>query len=206
MSLGKYLSCKVFFAQVLSVLAIVAVLTYAFFHWITFITHHGDEITVPDLSKLSELEVEEKLDALDLNYQIIDTVDYKLEYPKLSVVLQEPTAGSKVKGGRTIYLKINADTFKMVSLPDLIEKTYRQAVPTLKAIGLQEGQITYVPYLGKDMVLKMLLNGKEVKPGTKILKNSVIDLVLGDGKVVFNESELDSIPSNKEEIPTDSIQ
>ena len=206
MSLGKYLSCKVFFAHVLSVLAIVAVLTYAFFHWITFITHHGDEITVPDLSKLSELEVEEKLDALDLNYQIIDTVDYKLEYPKLSVVLQEPTAGSKVKGGRTIYLKINADTFKMVSLPDLIEKTYRQAVPTLKAIGLQEGQITYVPYLGKDMVLKMLLNGKEVKQGTKILKNSVIDLVLGDGKVVFNESELDSIPSNKEEIPTDSIQ
>ena len=206
MSLGKYLSSKVFFAQVLSVLAIVAVLTYAFFHWITFITHHGDEITVPDLSKLSELEVEEKLDALDLNYQIIDTVDYKLDYPKLSVVLQEPIAGSKVKGGRTIYIKINADTFKMVSLPDLIEKTYRQAVPTLKAIGLQEGQITYVPYLGKDMVLKMLLNGKEVKPGTKILKNSVIDLVLGDGKVVFNESELDSIPSNKEEIPTDSIQ
>ena len=206
MSLGKYLSSKVFFAQVLSVLAIVAVLTYAFFHWITFITHHGDEITVPDLSKLSELEVEEKLDALDLNYQIIDTVDYKLDYPKLSVVLQEPIAGSKVKGGRTIYLKINADTFKMVSLPDLIEKTYRQAVPTLKAIGLQEGQITYVPYLGKDMVLKMLLNGKEVKPGTKILKNSVIDLVLGDGKVVFNESELDSIPSNKEEIPLDSIQ
>ena len=201
MSLKQYLSSKVFFAQVLVSLAIVGVITFGFFHWITFITHHGDEITVPNLSKLSELQVEEKLDALDLNYQIIDTVDYNAEFPKLSVVLQEPTAGSKVKGGRTIYIKINADTFKMVVVPDLIEKTYRQAVPTLKAIGLKEGEVTYVPYLGKDMVLKMLFNGKEIKPGTKLLKNSVIDLVLGDGKVVFNESELDSIPKTEDAAP-----
>ena len=60
----------------------------------------------------------------------------------------------------------------MVAIPDLIEKTYRQAVPTLKAIGLQEGTISYVPYLGKDMVLKMMMNGKEVKQGMKVLKST----------------------------------
>ena len=204
MSLRSYLTSKVFVAQLAAALAIVAILSYGFFHWITFITHHGDEITVPNLSRLTELEVEEKLDALDLDYQIIDTVDYKSDFPKLTVVLQEPIAGSKVKGGRTIYIKINASTFKMVVLPDLIEKTYRQAIPTLKAVGLQEGTITYVPYLGKDMVLKMIVNGKELKAGAKILKDSRVDLVLGDGKVVFDENKLDTI--NKEEIPLDSIQ
>jgi len=117
-------------------------------------------------------------------------------------VQQEPTTGSKVKGGRTIYIKLNASTFKMVAVPDLIEKTYRQAVPTLKAVGLQEGTVKYVPYIGKDMVLEMWMNGNKIKPGTKVLKSSKIDLVLGDGKVVFNETELDSIPN---QTPTDTI-
>ena len=203
MSFRKYITSRVFLAQLLAALAIVAVLAYLFFHWITFITNHGDEITVPNLSKLNPEQVEEKLDELDLDYQIIDTVDYRSDFPKLTVVEQEPTSGSKVKGGRTIYIKLNASTFKMVSVPDLIEKTYRQAVPTLKAVGLQEGSIKYVPYLGKDMVLEMWVNGKKIKAGEKVLKNTKVDLVLGDGKVVFDESQLDTVPNT--EIQIDSI-
>jgi beta-lactam-binding protein with PASTA domain len=202
MSLRKYLTSKVFVAQVLAAIVIIGVLSYLFFHWITFITNHGNEITVPNLAKMNAEQVDEKLDELDLDYQIIDTVDYNPNFPKLTVVQQEPTAGSKVKGGRTIYVKINASTFKMVAVPDLIEKTYRQAVPTLKAIGLQEGSIKYVPYIGKDMVLEMWMNGKKIKPGTRVLKSSKIDLVLGDGKVVFNDTELDSIPNNEKLLDT----
>ncbi len=203
MSLRKYLTSKVFVAQMLAALAIVAVIAFLFFHWITFVTNHGNEITVPNLARLNEEQVDEKLSELDLDYEIIDTVDYNSNYPKLTVVQQEPTAGSKVKGGRKIYIKINAATFKMVAIPDLIEKTYRQAVPTLKAVGLQEGTIKYIPYIGKDMVLEMWMNDKKVKPGTRVLKASRIDLVLGDGKVVFDDTELDTIPNN--EMPTDTI-
>ena len=203
MSFRKYLTSKVFVAQVLAALSIVAVIAFLFFHWITFVTNHGNEITVPNLAKLNEDQVEEKLNELDLDYEIIDTVDYNPNFPKLTVAQQEPTAGSKVKGGRTIYIKLNAATFKMVGVPDLIEKTYRQAVPTLKAVGLQEGTIKYIPYIGKDMVLEMWMNGKKIKPGTRVLKASKIDLVLGDGKVVFDETELDTIPNN--EMPTDTI-
>ena len=181
----------------------MAVIAFLFFHWITFVTNHGNEITVPNLARLNEEQVDEKLSEIDLDYEIIDTVDYNPNYPKLTVAQQEPTAGSKVKGGRKIYIKINAATFKMVAIPDLIEKTYRQAVPTLKAVGLQEGTIKYIPYIGKDMVLEMWMNGKKVKPGTRVLKASRIDLVLGDGKVVFDDTELDTIPNN--EMPTDTI-
>jgi len=198
MSFRKYLTSRIFFAQVLAAIAVVGVIAFFFFHWITFITNHGAEITVPNLAKLTPEQAEDKLDELDLEYQIIDTVDYNPNFPKLTIVQQEPTSGSKVKGGRTIYIKLNAATFKMVSVPDLIEKTYRQAVPTLKAIGLQEGTIKYIPYIGKDMVLEMWMNGKKIKPGTKVLKASKIDLVLGDGKVVFDDTELDSIPTATE--------
>lgn len=193
MSLGKYLKSRVFIAQLIAAMGIVAILAYLFFHWITFVTHHGDEITVPNLSKLNEDQVEEKLDELNLDYLIIDTVDYNPKFPKLSVVQQEPIAGSKVKEGRQIYIKINSATYQMVAIPDLIDKTYRQAVPTLKSIGLLEGQITYVPHMGKDMVLEMKINGVTVKSGKKVLKSTRIDLVLGDGKVVFDETEIDSL-------------
>ncbi|WP_396146400.1 PASTA domain-containing protein [Flavobacterium sp.] len=203
MSLRKYLTSRVFFAQGLAALAIIAVLAYLFFHWITFITNHGEEITVPNLAKLNPEQVEEKLDELDLDYQIIDTVDYQPQFPKLTVVQQEPTAGSKVKGGRTIYIKLNASTFKMVAVPDLIEKTYRQAVPTLKALGLQVGTIRYIPYIGKDMVREMWINGEKIESGKKVYKATKIDLVLGDGKVVFDETEIDSIIET--ETPIDTI-
>jgi len=188
MSLRAYLTSRVFFTQILAAIAIIATISFLFFHWLTYTTRHGQEITVPDLSKLSVEQAEEKLDAANLDYIILDTVDFKPDFPKLTIVEQEPKAGAKVKEGRKIYLKINAEKFTMVALPDLIEKTYRQAVPTLEAVGLQEGTITYKPYLGKDMVLEMRMNGKKLKAGDKVLKSSKIDLVLGDGKITYEES------------------
>ena len=200
MSLRKYLTSRVFFAQILAAMAIVAAIAYLFFHWITYTTHHGQEITVPNLAKLSAEQAEEKLIALDLDYIILDTVDFRPDFPKLTIVEQEPKAGAKVKEGRKIYIKINASKYTMVSLPDLVEKTYRQAVPTLQAVGLLEGEITYKPYLGKDMVLEMRMNGKKLKAGDKILKSSKIDLVLGDGKVTYEET-VDSTAIDSTQMP-----
>ena len=162
-------------------------------YWLTFTTNHGQEIMVPNLSKLSEEQAEEKLDELDLDYVILDSVDFRKDYPKFSVVEQDPLPGAKVKEDRKIYLKINSSGFTSVKIPDLIEKTYRQAAPTLEALGLEVGTITYVPYLGKDMVLEMKMNGKKLRIGEKVLKSSKIDLVLGDGKVGFDDAELDSL-------------
>jgi len=203
MSLVNYLKSKDFFIQILIALSIVGILGFLFMHWLTYITDHGQEITVPNLSKLSEQQVEEKLNDLNLEYVLLDSVDFKNDYPKHSVVDQDPIAGAKVKEGRKIYIKINSSGFSMVRIPDLVEKTYRQAVPTLKALGLEEGSITYKPYLGKDMVIEMRLNGKKLNPGDKVFKSSKIDLVLGDGNVGFEDTETDSIstPEQTPEIP-----
>ena len=165
MSLQDYLKSRVFLIQMVIAIAIIAILGYLFMHWLTFTTDHGNEITVPDLRKMSEQQVEDKLDELNLDYVLLDSVDYRKEYPKHSVVEQDPVAGSKVKEGRKIYIKVNSSGFTTVRIPNLIEKTYRQAIPTLKSLGLEEGTITYKPYLGKDMVLEMHWNGKKLNPG-----------------------------------------
>ena len=200
MSLRKYLPSRVFFAQLFAAILIVAVLAYLFMHWLTFTTDHGHEITVPNLAKLTEEQVEEKLDELDLDYVLLDSVDFNSEYPKFSVVEQDPLPGAKVKEGRKVYIKINASGFSSVKIPDLIDKTYREAVPTLKALGLEEGTITYIPNLGKDMVLEMRFKGRNLKVGDRVLKASKIDLVLGDGKESYVE-EVDTTATPIEEMP-----
>jgi eukaryotic-like serine/threonine-protein kinase len=204
MSLRKYITSRVFFTQVFLAALFIAVLGYLFMHWLTFTTDHGHEITVPDLRKLTEEQVEEKLDELDLDYVLLDSVDYRSDYPKYSVVQQDPMPGEKVKEGRKVYIKINSSGFSSVKVPDLIDKTYREAVPTLKALGLEEGTITYIPNLGKDMVLEMRYRGRNIKPGDKVLKSSKIDLVLGDGKASYEEEvTTDTIDIPTEELPNE---
>lgn len=198
MSLRKFLTSKVFFIQVAIALVIIVVLVFGIMKWLSFTTNHGEEITVPDLSKLSVEVAEEKLDALDLEYVLLDTTEYQKDFPKFSVVKQDPIAGSKVKEGRKIYIKVNSDAYRDIVMPDLIEQTLRQAEPTLKALGLELGEKTYKPYLGKDMVLEMRYKGRKLKAGDKIPKSSKIDLVLGDGKVGFEE-EVDSVPATNDQ-------
>jgi beta-lactam-binding protein with PASTA domain len=194
MSLRKFLASKEFFIQLAIAVLLIVVLVFVMMKWLNYTTNHGEEITVPDLSKLSVEVAEEKLSALDLEYVLLDTTEYQSDFPKFSVVKQDPIAGSKVKEGRKIYIKVNSDAYREVIMPDLIEQTLRQAEPTLLALGLELGDKTYKPYLGKDMVLEMRYKGKKLKAGDKIPKASKIDLVLGDGKVGFEE-ELDSIPT-----------
>jgi beta-lactam-binding protein with PASTA domain len=153
---------------------------------------------------LTEEQVEEKLDGLDLEYVLLDSVDFRNDYPKYTVVQQDPLPGAKVKEGRKVYIKINSSGFSSVKIPDLIEKTYREAGPTLRALGLEEGTITYIPNLGKDMVLEMRFKGRSIKAGDRVLKSSKIDLVLGDGKASYEEDiRTDSIANPIEEMPNE---
>ncbi len=193
MSLQQYLKSRVFFGQVAIALTILAVLGVAFMYWLTYATNHGEVIVVPNLSKMRVDQASDKLESLNLDYVLLDTIDYNPSFPRNSVVEQDPIAGAEVKVGRKVYIKLNANGFVNVAVPDLVQHTYRQAIPTLKAVGLMEGSITYVPNMGKDMVLEMSVAGKPVKAGDKVLKSTKIDLVLGDGKVGYDPNEIDSL-------------
>ena len=81
----------------------------------------------------------------------------------------------------------------MVTFPDLKNKTFRQATNALRALGLVEGELKYVPDLAKDIVLEVSYKGKQLKAGDKLMKNSKIDFVLGDGKDMFTDEDLDSL-------------
>lgn len=198
MSLRKFLTSSTFFKNLFFALVIVILFLVVFVKFLDFSTNHGEEIKVPDLSKMKLEIAEEKLDEDGLEVFLLDTVEFKPEFPPYTIVEQDPIAGSKVKNGRKIYVKLNAGGYAMVTFPDLKNKTFRQATNALRALGLVEGELKYVPDIAKDIVLEVSYNGSPVKAGDKLMKNSKIDFVLGDGKDMFKDEDLDTIPNNEQ--------
>ena len=193
MSLRKFLTSSTFFKNLFFALVIVILFLVVFVKFLDFSTNHGEEIKVPNLTKMKLEIAEEKLDEEGLEVFLLDTVEYHPEFPAYTIVEQDPIAGSKVKNGRKIYVKLNAGGYAMVTFPDLKNKTFRQATNALRALGLVEGELKYVPDLAKDIVLGVSYKGKQVKAGDKLMKNSKIDFVLGDGKDMFTDQDLDSL-------------
>lgn len=206
MSLRKFLTSSTFFKNLFFALVIVILFLVVFVKFLDFSTNHGEEIKVPDLSKMKLEIAEEKLDEEGLEVFLLDTVEFKPEFPPYTIVEQDPIAGSKVKDGRKIYVKLNAGGYAMVTFPDLKNKTFRQATNALRALGLVEGELKYVPDLAKDIVLEVSYNGRPVKAGDKLMKNSKIDFVLGDGKDMFTDEDLDSLQNGEQNIEIDTTK
>ena len=144
--------------------------------------NHGNFETVPDLKGKSINMAKLELKDNNLVMKIQDSANYNPDYPKFSVMEQEPLAGTKVKEDRKIYITLNPSGYRKMNIPEgLIDKTFRQVKPTLEALDFKIGKITYVNNIGKDMVLKLSHKGKKLKAGDKLAKTSVIDLELGNG-------------------------
>jgi beta-lactam-binding protein with PASTA domain len=182
MSIIKFIVSKTFFKQL--GLAVVALVVFCFLmlQWLKSTTNHGEFETVPDLKGKSQSVAKMELEANNLVMQIQDSANYNPNYPKFSVIEQEPAKGSKVKQNRKIYLTLNPSGYRKVEVPNLRERTFRQAEPNLVALGFKIGKITYVDNLGKDIVLELKYKGQIIKPSQKLPKTSKIDLVLGNGK------------------------
>lgn len=206
MSLFKFLTSRTFFIQAFLALAIVVGFTFLVIQFLDFRTNHGQEIKVPDLSKMKLEIAEEKLNELDLEVFLLDTVEFNADFPPFTILEQDPKAGSLVKDGRKVYVKLNAGEFTDITIPEFKDKTFRQISATIKSLTLKEGKVTYKPHIAKDVVLQIYQNGRRLRAGDKVKKNSVLDFVLGDGKEVFNEETFsseepaDTLPPAEEDV------
>jgi beta-lactam-binding protein with PASTA domain len=182
MSFFRFIKSKSFLKQI--AFAIVGLFAFVFLlkWWLGITTNHDQKIEVPDLNRMSLSNVQTTLEALDLGFIVIDSASYNPDYPKRSVIEQTPEAGSFVKEKRKIYLTLNPSKYRDVTIPDVNGRTKRQAISQLQSIGFAIGEFSYIPDIGKDVVRGLQFEGRELKPGEKLPKNSVIDLVLGDGE------------------------
>ncbi|MCX7549276.1 PASTA domain-containing protein [Xanthomarina sp. F2636L] len=181
MSLIKFLKSKTFLKQIVLAFVAIFVLSFIMLKWLKATTNHGEFETVPELKGKSIQVANMELNENNLVMEILDSSNYNPDYPKFSVIEQDPSAGEKVKENRKIYLTLNPSGYRKVLVPELQERTFRQAKPTLEALGFEVGKLTYIDNIAKDMVLDMSFQGEKIKPGDMLPKTSKIDLVLGNG-------------------------
>lgn len=151
--------------------------------WLKGNTNHGEFVEVPDFSKMSVMEMRQVAEGAGLRYEVLDSTNFNPEYPRFSILEQDPTAGTKVKENRKIYFTVNPSGYKKVTVPKIIQVTQRNATSMLRAVGLDVQRVTYINELGKDMVYYIKYKGKEVTPGDKLPKTSKVELICGNGTI-----------------------
>lgn len=164
------------------ILSLLVILFLGFFVvYLPASTHHGESITVPDLTGKSVVELEEFLAAKDLRYELSSDSTYVVNAAPSTVISQYPKAGSKVKEGRKVYVTITMRTPPSIEMPDLTNLSLRSAQQMLQSFGLQLGEVKKVPDLAKDAVLGQEYQGHAIHKKDRVPKGAKIDLKVGDG-------------------------
>ncbi|MBE7630292.1 PASTA domain-containing protein [Tenacibaculum piscium] len=181
-NLLQFLKSKTFFIQIGIAIVSLLILVFVLQWWLGVTTNHDQKIQVPNLHKMSLSAVEKKLDELNLDFIIIDSATYNPDYPKKSVIEQNPEVGDFVKEKRKLYLTLNPSKYRDIEVPNLNGRTKRQATTHLQSQGFIVGkEVTLVNDIGKDVVRGLKYKGEKITPGTKLPKKTTITLILGDG-------------------------
>jgi len=186
MSLIKFFTSKTFLKQIVLAVTALLVLCFLLLQWLKVNTNHGEFKIVPDLKGKTLSVAEIDLNDNDLRLEIQDSANYNPNYPKYTVIDQFPLAGAQVKEDRKIFVTVNPSGYRKVAIPNVVRRTFRQAKPTLEALGFEVGTITFKNDIGKDEVLEIKFEGKSIKEGEMLPMTSKIDLVLGNGNRASN--------------------
>ena len=166
--------------NLLIAIAIILLSFVALLIWLHHYTKHGVEISVPNITGLYIEEAQITLSAEGLQLAIIDST-YSQKTPLGTLLEQNPKPGSKVKKGRTIYAIQNARFRRPVIMPELRDLSLRQAESTIKALGLELGEIIYEPSTYKDLILDVRTENTPIAAGTQVPEGTVVDLHVGRG-------------------------
>jgi len=158
--------------------------TLVFIHYYT--KHNDALVQVPSVE---ELRIDKAIRVLEdggFTYEISDTV-FRDGVKLNSIVDQIPEAGFEVKKGRKVFLVVNASEVPDVEMPDLAGKaSFSQALRILENRGLKLGkrielQMSEIKDPDSKPVIEQRYAGKDeqIPKGTKIKRNSTVDLVVG---------------------------
>lgn len=158
-------------------------------------THHGESIVVPDVKGKTESDARYMLTQVGLEAVVVDSA-YNKQMPAGSIVDQTPRAGCEVKGGREVYLVVNAANSPMLVLPDIADNSsLREAQAKLRALGFRLGPVEYVAG-DKDWVYGVKCRGRNVYAGERVPVD--VPLILQVGNTSYEEQELDAFEELEE--------
>ena len=168
-----------FWFNLLVVLGIFTTIYILFFWALGCLTHHGEQVTIPNLKGKSMAVAISQLH--DLHFEVHVDSTFEPTAKPLAVLKQVPDSGSVVKTGRIVMITVNAVTPLHVPMPNLISLSFKSAEMLLKNNKMFVGDTTYVPDIARGAIKEQKYKGKPIRPGEMIPQGSRIDLVIGNG-------------------------
>ena len=179
MSFFKFIKTKKFFLHLGLSLLIAFLLMYGGLKWVSSYTKNGITVKVPDFTGKPIAALDDFIKDKQLRYQIIDSI-YSPQQTPGTIIRQDPEKESEVKENRVIYLYVTSMLPPQIEMPKLVDRSVRQAIAMVESYGLK-ATVKYIANGCKNCVVKQFYKGKEIEPGTRIKKGSLIELQVGKG-------------------------
>jgi len=161
------------------ILMLLLLLYIAFFATLHCVTHHGEEVVIPDVRGKDMYAAEAELQAMHFEISVDST--YEPSQKPLTVLKQVPDTGSIVKEGRTVFLTVNMLVPPHIPMPNLVSLSFRSAQMLLRNSKLLLGDTTYKPDIASGAILEQLYKGAPIHQGEMIAQGSKISLIIGNG-------------------------
>ena len=179
---------KYFWLNLIAMMAVVILLLFGVLKWLDVYTRHGEAVVVPDVKGMTVGEAEMLLRNHGLVCVVSDS-NYVKNKPAGSILELNPSAGQKVKEGRTIYLTINTLDAPLRLVPDVADNSsVRQAQAKILAAGFKLSESELISG-EKDWVYGVKYKGRQLNMGDKVPVGATLTLLVGDGETQVQDSD-----------------
>ena len=179
---------KYFWLNLIAMMAVVILLLFGVLKWLDVYTRHGEAVVVPDVKGMTVGEAEMLLRNHGLVCVVSDS-NYVKNKLAGSILELNPSAGQKVKEGRTIYLTINTLDVPLRLVPDVADNSsVRQAQAKILAAGFKLSESELISG-EKDWVYGVKYKGRQLNMGDKVPVGATLTLLVGDGETQVQDSD-----------------
>ena len=143
-------------------------------------TRQDQLIEVPDVRGLDISKAAPFIESAQLTYDVIDSV---FDKKGVSGAIKEtiPTAGSKVKQGRKIFVTIYAYSAQTGVIPSVTDISLRQVMAMLEGLGFESVRVEYVTGQYKDLVIGLKAYGRDLAPGERVPLSTPMRIIVSNG-------------------------
>lgn len=174
----SFLWSRKFLINLIAILLVIFLIFFGVIKWLSSYTEHGEFVEVPDFKGQIVTGLDNFITDKQVSYQIIDSI-YDPKEKSGIVLRQDPEANSKVKHNRTVYLYVTGMTPPRIKMPELVDRSERQARLIITTYGLRVGKVIEKSADCNGCVLAQQINNQTIEAGKEIKKGSVIDLIVG---------------------------
>jgi eukaryotic-like serine/threonine-protein kinase len=176
----KFITNRPFWVNALAVIGLGLLLVFLFLQTLSWMTKHGDQLTVPSVVNKKTQEAIKALESKGFEVRIQDSI-YTDTAANGIVLKQLPEGNSTVKVNRTVFLTVNRVIPPMIDMPKLEGLSLNFALDVLMRNHLKLEDTIYRADFMKGSIIEQQYKGNKITEKTKVPWGSKITLIVGAG-------------------------